>query len=136
DTDSDLPLLTLTAVLSFNEIAGAIELAVPPVAMTCAPLPLLSKVKVLPASAMTNELLLLKVIAPTVSATSSVTVVRLEPVPKVAESPAACGTLGLLSQLTAVDQLPLPLLIQVPVTPLATTVSVTVPPLVEILEAV
>jgi hypothetical protein len=86
---SDLPLPTVITVLSFRATAVSIIFAVPPVTLTATPTPELSKVNVLPLFAITKELLLFIVIRPTVSLASKVTVRRAEPVPNVAESPAA-----------------------------------------------
>ena len=103
DTISVLPLFTVIAVLSFNATGVLIAFVVPPVTRRAAPLPELSSVSV-SAPEMTNELGLVKVIPPTDSPVSRVTVRKLEPTPNIAMSPAAVGTPPL--QLPAADQLP------------------------------
>jgi hypothetical protein len=89
---------------------------------TKAPLPLLSKVKVeLPE--IVKAVAVLNVMVPTDSLASKFT--GLEPVPKMAASPAACGgSVPVPVQLPAADQLPLTAPFQVPTAPTAPIVMV------------
>src|ERR1035441_9718880 len=77
------------------------------------PKPVLSKVKVLPRLAITNELLLLNVKVPTDSLAFKLTVLKAVLWPSVAVFPATPGTFGLLLQLVPADQLPSILFVQV-----------------------
>src|ERR1041385_7330007 len=86
-----------------------------------APLAELSSVSVL-APETTKELALLKVMPPTDSLASKVTVRRLEPTPSAAVSPAAVGTPPV--QLPADDQSPSASTFHAPTTPVAGTVMV------------
>src|SRR5690242_17111853 len=88
-----------------------------------APPPELSMVRVL-APVTTNELALVKLSEPRDSLASRMTVRRVEPTPRVAVSPAALGTLGLLLHLVASDQLPSEFTFQAPTVPVAGTVIV------------
>ena len=83
----------------------------PPVTLTAAPMPVLSKVNVLPASAMRNELALVKKSDPSETLVSSVTVVKAEPTQR-GSIASRVGDTGIAVPVCPADQLPLPLLVQ------------------------
>ena len=135
-TVSALPLLTASVAESFKETAGVIWFAVPSVTFTAAPAPALSKVKISPLTfVITIELALFSVALPMLSLAFKVTVRKALSAPKVAESPAAPGKLGLLLQFAPTAQLPSTPVAQVAATPDAATVKITLLPLTEITPA-
>src|SRR6516164_6483750 len=120
DMVRDLPALTLTTVLSFKATAVWRALAEPSVTRIAELAPELSIVSVLP-PVTTKEFGFVMVSEPRLSLASRVTVLKVLPMPSVAESPARLGMLGLLLHLLASDQLPSPLKTHAPEVPVAGT---------------